>query len=667
MSEQIYLYDIPLDAARARFQQALAEVGLWSVLGAESIPLDEHAVGRILAEPVWARISSPPFHIAAMDGFGLRSAAIAGATTTLPVDLEAETEAVYLDTGQGIPDWVDTIVPIEDVEPLDETGKPAPNPRRPRFVRIRQALPPWTNIRPMGEDIVETELVRAAGAVLRPVDLGAIAAAGHTRVNVSRRPRVAILPTGNELIPLGESPKPGNSFEFNSLVLASQVLQWGGQPKRFPITRDNLEQISAQVKKAASESDLVLLNAGSSAGSKDFSARVIESLGRLLVHGIAVRPGHPVILGLVHNEPTQDTSDQEGQTTKEWVPIIGVPGFPVSAALTGEIFVEPLLARWLGRKPLEQPKVQAFITRKVTSPAGDDDYLRVAVGKVGDRVLAAPLPRGAGVITSLVRADGIVVIPSGVQGVSEGEEVTVNLYAPPEDIERTIFAIGSHDMTLDLMSQFLAQKDRRLVSANVGSLGGLLALRRGQAHLAGSHLLDPDTGEYNLRYIAEYLPGVPVWVVTLVGREQGLMVRHGNPKGILTLADLAREDVTFINRQRGAGTRVLLDYHLGKLGIEADGVKGYEQEEYTHLAVAAAVASGRADCGLGIAAAAQALDLDFITLFQERYDLIIPAEYAEGDLLKPLFEVLQDAAFRDAVAKMPGYDVSHMGQVVAKL
>jgi putative molybdopterin biosynthesis protein len=281
---------------------------------------------------------------------------------------------------------------------------------------------------------------------------------------------------------------------------------------------------------------------------------------------------------------------QKGDQTRG-VPIIGIPGYPVSAALTGEIFVAPIISDWLGQRPPEPQTVTAFLTRKVTSPAGDDDFMRVALGRVGDRLLAAPLVRGAGVITSLVRADGIAVLPRGSQGMEAGSPVNVRLYRTPGEIEQTIFTIGSHDITLDVMAQYLALENRRLTSANAGSLGGLVALRRREAHLAGSHLLDPDTGEFNLKYIRQYLPGVPVQVIALVGRQQGLLVPKGNPKEIYSLKDLARSGMTFVNRQRGAGTRVLLDYHLDLLAIDSNQVQGYTHEEYTHLAVAAAVAS----------------------------------------------------------------------------
>ncbi len=651
----IYLHDIPLDEARRRFEAALHEAGLDGVLGAETLPLDDRAVGRVLAQPVWARISSPHYHAAAMDGFALRAEDTFGAQPLSPVTLRYGEQVQYVDTGDPVPPWANAVVPIEQAEPLNAAGEvETERPRQPYAIRLRQAARPWQHIRPLGEDIVATSLVLPAGHVLRPVDLGAIAACGHAEVTVARKPRVAILPTGTELVPIGTDPKPGDILEFNSVVLAAQVRQWGGEPTRFPISVDDFDLIRSRVAEAAREHDLVLINAGSSAGSEDFSARVVESLGTLLVHGIAVRPGHPVILGMLQ---------VEGRT----VPVIGVPGYPASAALTGEMFVEPLLARWLGRSPHRPPTLKAHLTRKLASPAGDDDYVRVAVGRVGKRWLAAPLARGAGVLTSLVRADGIVVVPRGLQGYDAGSEVEVRLYRPPEALESTIFAVGSHDVILDLLAQFLSAHERRLASAHVGSLGGLVALRRGEAHFAGSHLLDPETGKYNLAYIRRYLPGVPVRVVQLVERQQGLMVLPGNPKGIRSLEDLTRPDVTFVNRQRGAGTRVLLDYHLQRLGIAPSAVRGYDQEEFTHLSVAAAVATGRGDCGLGIPAAAQALGLDFVPLFWERYDLVVPREHAESDLLQPLWQVLADEAFRQAVMQLPGYNVEGMGRLIAEL
>jgi len=664
----VYLHDIPLSQAQECLEEALEDSGLWGILGVEEIPLDEHALDRVTAEPVWAVISSPHYHASAMDGFAVRARQTDGALATAPLRLLYGEQTHYVDTGDPLPAWADAVIPIENVEAVAEDDSVDAEQRKPYAIRIRAAVTPWSHVRPMGEDMVATQLVLPAGHTLRPADLGAIAGCGHGTVRVARRPKVAIIPTGTELVRIGQPVQSGDIIEYNSMVMAAQINLWGGEATRYPITPDVFEDIQVQVAVAAESHDLILLNAGSSAGSEDFSAKVVESLGQLLIHGVAVRPGHPVILGMVQRPKTGDGGQANSvPRPPSSVPIIGVPGYPVSAALTGEIFVEPLLAKWLGRRAAEPIEIEATLTRKMVSPAGDDDYVRVAVGKVGERTLAAPLARGSGVITSLVRADGIVIVPSGSQGMPAGEQVRVRLYRSPKEIERTIFAIGSHDITLDVMAQFLAARDRRLASANVGSLGGLVALRRGEAHLAGSHLLDPESGEYNLPYIRQYLPGVPVLVMALVGREQGLLVPRGNPKGIKSLGDLTNPGVSLVNRQRGAGTRILLDYHLDKIDLKSEDIQGYDHEEFTHLAVAAAVASGRADCGLGIAAAAQALDLDFIPLFKERYDLIIPKEYLKSTLLNPLMDVLADPAFREMIASLPGYDLSPMGEVVAEM
>jgi putative molybdopterin biosynthesis protein len=647
----IYLHDIPLPQARMRLNQALEATSRVGVLGIEEIPLNEHALGRVLTRPIWAQLSSPHYHASAMDGYAVRSETTVNATATNPVDLLIGTQAGYVDTGDPLPAWSDSVIPIEDIEPITEKATSSDDAIQVTAIRIRAAVTPWSHVRTMGEDIVATQLVLPAGQTLRPVDLGAIAASGHTSISVARKPRVAIIPTGSELVPIGQPVQVGDIIEYNSIALAAQVMGWGADAKRYPIIADNFELICQCVLEAAHEHDLILLNAGSSAGSEDFSSRVVEKLGELLVHGVAVRPGHPVILGMIGEKPDQ-------------VPIIGVPGYPVSAILTGEIFVEPLLARWLGRSPYVPLTVKARLTRKVTSPAGDDDYMRLALGRVGEQVLAAPLARGAGVISSLVRADGITILPRGTQGLPAGSEVNVNLYRHPDEIEKTIFAIGSHDITIDILAQYLAARNRRLTSANVGSMGGLVALSRGECHLAGSHLLDPESGEYNIKYVHQILANLPTKIIGLVGRQQGLMVAKGNPKQIISLGDLTRNGITYINRQSGAGTRVLLDYHLRLSSLSSESIKGYQNEEYTHLAIAAAIASGRADCGLGIEAAAQALGLDFIPLYQERYDLIIPQSYYESQLLEPLFDILNDRDFQNTVANLPGYNIEPMGRVI---
>jgi len=652
--KKIYLQDTPLEQAQERFLSALEDSGLWKTLGVEQIPLDENAIGRVLAETIWAKLSSPHYHASAMDGFAVKAFETHGASETAPISLDYSSQTEYLDTGDPLPAWADAVIPIENVESLSVQGTTADYPRQPDLIRIRASVSPWSHVREMGEDMVATQLVLPDGHQMRPVDLGAAAGCGYDRLDVARKPKVAIIPTGTELVYPGDPLKEGDIIEYNSIVLAAQVNSWGGEGTRFENIPDDFKKIKTRVIQAAADYDLILLIAGSSAGSEDYSSGIVEETGQLLIHGIAVRPGHPVILGLVNSD---------GRTT----PIIGVPGYPVSAALTADIFVEPLLGKWLGRPPIRPQTIQAEISRKVNSRGGDDEYLRVAVGFIGDRAIAAPLSRGSGVITSLVRADGLVIIPRGIQGLQAREKVSVQLYRSVEELRNTIFVIGSHDLTLDLLSQFLSPFQRRLASVNVGSLGGIMALQKGETHLAGSHLLHPESGEYNLPYIREHLPGMAIRVVTLVGRTQGLFISKGNPKEIQSFEDLIRDDIRFTNRQRGSGTRLLLDYHLGELGIQVEKISGYDHESFTHLSAAAVVASGRADCALGIEAASYALNLDFLPLFTERYDLLIPEEYASGELLKPLFDLLDNPRFKDAVAERPGYDVSKMGQVVADL
>ncbi|MCS6828456.1 MAG: molybdopterin biosynthesis protein [Caldilinea sp.] len=643
-SRNIYLQDVALSEALDRWHTVLAEHGLLQPLPAETIPLDQ-ALGRVTAEPVWAKISSPHYHAAAMDGYAVRAEATRGATETTPLLLKVGEQAIPVDTGDPLPGDANAVIMIENTHLISRPDG--------EYIEILASTPPWRYVRPMGEDIVATELVLPANQRIRPQDIGAIAGSGHTEVTVYRRPRVAILPTGTELVKPGEPLKPGDIIEYNSLVLGAMAEEAGALVTRLPIEADNREAIKQAVEHALADHDLVVVNAGSSAGSEDFTASIVRELGVLCVHGIAIRPGHPVVLGVARNRA-----------------IAGIPGYPVSAAMTFDLIVRPLLYRWQGQPPPERPVIEAVLTRKVLSPMGEDEFLRVSLGRVGGRVVATPLSTGAGVLMSLVKADGIVTIPRFSEGYHAGERVKVELLRSPRTIDNTIVAIGSHDMTLDLLADFLQRRHPhlRLSSSHVGSVSGLLALQRNEAHLAGSHLLDEESGEYNISYVQKMLAeqGVHGVLLGFVRRTQGLIVPKGNPKRVETLEDLLREDVIFVNRQRGAGTRVLLDYELKKRGINPRRIQGYDRMEYTHLAVAAAVRSGAADCGLGILAAARALDLDFVPLFDERYDLVIPQEHYDALLLQPLLEIICDRAsgFATAVESLGGYGVEPMGKVL---
>ena len=458
---------------------------------------------------------------------------------------------------------------------------------------------------------------------------------------------VAVLPTGDEIRPVGTDPAPGVILDTNSLMLAAQAEAAGCEAWRSEILPDDPETIGAAVREAATRADLVVIGAGSSAGRDDYTASIVARLGTLAVHGVAVRPGHPVVLGVV-----------------DGTPVLGAPGYPVSAALTFDIFAAPLLSSLEGAAPAEQPRARARVARKLASPMGMDDWVRVRLGRVGDDLVATPLPRGAGVLTSLVRADGLLVVPAGLEGHHAGETVDIALLRGVAEIDRTILAVGSHDLVLDLAASEIRAADpgATLASSNVGSLGGLVALRDGLCHVAGSHLLDPASGEYTLPYVDRVLEGHDVAIVRLVYRDQGLIVAADNPLAIAGIDDLARSDVRYVNRQRGAGTRVLLDHELGRLGIEPDAVSGYTREEHTHLAVAAAIAAGRVDAGLGVMAAARAFGLGFVPVTREPYDLVLMAETLENPVMAPLWALLEQPAFRAAVEALGGYGVEDMGR-----
>jgi putative molybdopterin biosynthesis protein len=633
-----FISDVPAAEALQAWRAACLEAGCPERVAAVRVQVGE-AVGRVTAESVWARRSSPAFDSAGMDGIAVQAAATVGAGETAPVLLDPGGFQV-VDTGDPLPAGYDAVVMREHVHWTAE-GQ----------AELRAAVPPYQHVRSIGEDISATELLLPEGHRLRPVDVAACAAAGVTELLVRRRPLVVIIPTGDEIRSIGSEPAPGEILDTNSLMLAAQASEIGCEAKVTEIIADDPDLIATALLDAAGEGDLVILIAGSSAGRDDYTAEVVATAGALAVHGVAVRPGHPVVLGTVAGDVG--------------TPVLGAPGYPVSAALTFDIFAAPLLAALEGAAPRERPSTSARLARKLASALGTDDWVRVRLGRVEGDIVATPLPRGAGVLTSLVRADGLLVVPAGVEGHHAGEQVRVELLRGLGEIGRTIVAIGSHDLILDVAASALRAADPliTLASSNVGSLGGLVALRDGLCHLAGSHILDPDTGEYTLPYLDRLLgDGPQIAVIRLVHRDQGLLVAPGNPAGVTGVDDLTRAGLRYVNRQRGAGTRVLLDHELERRGLDPAAVPGYSREEHTHLAVAAAIAAGRADTGMGIMAAARAFGLDFIPVAREPYDLCLRASMVDDELLAPLWELLERGDFRDGVEKLGGYSCAETGR-----
>ncbi len=629
-----YLTNVPLHQARQDYLNLMIQHGFCSKV--ETIPVYE-ACGRVTARPVYAVICAPHYAASAMDGVAVNAKDTFGATETTPITLTAQ-QHIVLDTGDPIPEGCDAVIMVEDIVKNDDGS-----------ITIHDAAAPWQHIRQIGEDVCAGEMILPSYMEVSPSAIGAMIAGGVLEIEVIKKPVVGIIPTGDEIIPPCSDPKPGDILEFNSSIFSAMVRQWGAEAKTYPIVPDKFEEIKAMVSKASDECDMVILNAGSSAGREDYSAKVIRELGEVLYHGIAMKPGKPAILGC-----------------KGSVPILGVPGYPVSGIIVIEELLRPLVDQWLKRRQESKQYAKATLTRPVVSGLKYQEFVRVRLGYVGDKLMASPLSRGSGVVSSFMKADGIMEVAQGVEGYEAGSEVDVRLLCPMEKMGGTLVVIGSHDPLLDELGDFMHVENNAVFmsSTHVGSMGGIMALRRGEAHAAGCHLLDTNTGEYNKSFIKKYFPKGDVKLVRCVGRQQGLMLPAGNPQSIQKFSDIAKPGVRYVNRQKGSGTRILVDYLCSKEHLDVSRIYGYDREELTHTSVAAQIASGSADAGMGIYSAAQLYGLDFIPICIEEYDLLIPEKSWDTPMVQQMLATLKSKAFQEKLLSMGGYTVENPGEII---
>ncbi|MDO5707295.1 MAG: molybdopterin biosynthesis protein [Andreesenia angusta] len=588
------------------------------------------AQGRITSKPVFAKKSSPHYNSAAMDGIIVNSEKTKGASEMNPKILKEGEDFLYINTGNPILEGYDSVIMIEDVIELGD-GR----------VQINQSTHPWQYVRNIGEDIVATEMILPTNHKIRALDLGAIISGGVEEVEVYKKPKVGIIPTGSEIVEDITIEESGKITDTNSFMLAGSVIDCGGIPKRYNPIPDEYDKLKSGIDSASKENDLLLIIAGSSAGSKDYTSRIIDELGEKIIHGIAVKPGKPTILGKVNGKP-----------------VIGIPGYPVSAYIAFDSFAKPILLRFSGEKERVE-YVDAILSKRVYSSLKNKELIRMNIGKVDTKLIATPISGGAGSTTSLVRADGIGEVPRNLEGMESGEIIRVKLLKNIEEIEEKLVSIGSHDLIIDIISDKIS-----LSSAHVGSMGGIISMRKKEAHIAPIHLLDENSGIYNISYVKRYIPNENTVIIKGVQRIQGFIVPKGNPKNIQNFEDLLRDDVVFINRQRGSGTRVLLDYKLKEKNIDAESIKGYDLEYNTHMDIAQGVKSGNADVGLGVYSAAKALGLDFIEVAYEDYDFLIYEKSLEDKRVKKFINIIKSEEFKKQLEQMGGYRLLNTGEII---
>lgn len=680
MLKATYLTNTTLEKAIYQYQQALEKAGCSLKPTVLEKPLA--ACGLKTVQAVYAKRSAPHFLASAMDGIAVTACDTFGATETTPVKLTPD-QYYVVDTGDPIPEGCDAVIMIEDVIVLDhnserdldqapthspdqapthskentrqasngyqdESSKREMSNNNNQPIMLEQAAVPWQHIRQIGEDFCAGDMLLPSETTITPAAAGLLTAGGINEVLVYRPLTVAIIPTGDEIVMPDEVARAGQIPEYNGTLLSASLQAAGLRAMIKPIVPDNPQLLEKATAESLRHADIVLLLAGSSAGRDDYTSQIIQKLGQVVIHGLAIKPGKPAVLGICDKKP-----------------VIGMPGYPVSALTVLEQLVLPVLAKFSHVKEPAYEWVEAKLTRRLTSSLKHKEFIRVRLSFLNDQWLATPMARGASMLASFFQADGILAVDQDSEGLEAGMPVIVRLTgtADQKSIKETISLIGSHDPLLDELADLLAKEGGRLTSAHTGSMGGLMALRRDEALLAPIHLLDPESGEYNLPDIRRLFPDDTVVLIEGFKRMQGLLLPKDNPLQIKGISDLTREGLRYVNRQPGAGTRILLDYLLKQKGIDAGVISGYSREEMTHTAVAAQIAGGTADTGMGVKSAATIFNLDFLPLTEECYDFAVKKKNLNNPLVQRFIQLISSNEIKSRLQSMGGYSWDKPGQI----
>lgn len=629
MKRNLYLKVLDKQSALTKFLQTFD-------FKISSICIDtENSLDYVTSEAIFAKYANPLYNSCAMDGIMVVSDKTKNASENNPIFLKENEDYLECDTGDKLVNPFDAVIMAEDLIE-GENG-----------YKIINSVAPFQNVRAVGEDIVINEMVLPSFSKIRPIDISTLLTSGNFKINVLKKMKIGIIPTGDEMINYHESLKDNTIIETNSYMFAALVKNNGGESVIYPIIKDNLDLIKQSLLKACEECDCVIINAGSSAGRDDYTSLAIEKLGEVFVHGVNIKPGKPVILGKINHKP-----------------VIGLPGYPVSAYITFNEFVIPLIQKYYHQDSSYQKTVKATLTKTIMSSLKYEEYIRVKLGRVDNHLVAIPLDRGAGNTLSLLMADGFLIVPQNKEGILKQEEVEVKLINDLDRINNSLVVIGSHDLILDIIKDQMLLNENKvyLSSTHVGSLSGLLALKNKETHLAPSHLLDEKSGVYNIPIIKEIFKDEEMVIIKGVKRLQGFIVQKGNPLKIKNINDI--KNYRYINRQKGAGTRVLFDYLLKKNNIDKNKINGYEHEVKTHMAVSMAIKHFDADVGMGVYSASKALDLDFIECSFEEYDFVTYKKYLDLPIIRMFIKALKNEQFHQKLDKLGGYNYDKCGEII---